>query len=160
MLANPRAWDQTGGIMKNFPRAAKICAANALVILAVIVIQACAHQFGSGGYGRTFGFEFEQRTQLKDPENFCNTIKKSVSSSALYSFEVVFDNGKSENCCPDSGCIGKDRKVKVDKITTSRMAEESARELTPIGSHVTQRIYSNASEDITLVLAQAKAESH
>ena len=146
--------------MKNFPGAAKICAANALVILSVVVIQACAHNPGSGGYGRAFGFEFEQPTQLKDPENFCNTIKKSLSSSALYSFEVVFDNGKSESCCPSSGCIGKDLKVKVDKVTTSRMAETSASELTPIGSHVTQRIYSNSSDDITLVLGQAKSESH
>ena len=146
--------------MKNFPGTARICAANALVILSVIVIQACARHLGSGGYGRTFGFEFEQPTQLKDPESFCNTIKKSVSSTALYSFEVVFDNGKSESCCPASGCIGKDLKVKVDKITTSRIAEASASELTPIGSHVTQRIYSDDSGDITLVLAQTKAGSH
>ena len=146
--------------MKNFPGTAKMCAAGGLVVVLVIIVQACAPHFGSGGYGRTFGFEFEQRTELKDPENFCNTIKKSLSSSALYSFEVVFDNGKSENCCPASGCIGKDLKVKVDKITTSRMAEASASELTAIGSHVTQRIYSNAGDDITLVLAQAKAESH
>ena len=144
--------------MKNFPRAAKICADNALVILSVIVVQACARHLGSGS-GRNFELAFEKRTQVKDPEGFCNTLKKDLSSSALYSFEVVFDNGKSENCCQPTDCSAKNLRVKVDKITTSRMAEASASELTPIGSHVTQRIYSNVNGDIATVLAQAKAES-
>ncbi len=146
--------------MKNFPGTAKIWAAPGLVILAIIVVQACSHPIASDGYGKRFELAFPTPQQVKDSETFCNTLQKDLSSSAIYNFEVVHDNGKSEQCCKPSDCSVKNLTVKVDKITTSRIAEASASELTPIGSHVTQRIYSDVSDDITLVLGQAKAESH
>jgi hypothetical protein len=148
--------------MKKFPGIVKVFAAIGLAILSILIIQACAHHVVSDGHGKKFELAFSRPLQVKDPANFCNILEKDLSSSAIYNFEVVQDdgNGKSERCCKPSDCSVTNRTVKVDKITTSRIAEASANELTPIGSHVTQRIYSDVNADIALVLGQAKTESH
>ena len=75
VLANPGAQGQTDSIMKNFPRAAKICAANALVILSIIVVQACARHLGSGS-GRNFELAFENTHAGKRPRRLLQHIKK------------------------------------------------------------------------------------
>ena len=156
-----RSWPSHTKIhMKKFPGTVKVFAATGLVILFVLVVQACAHHVAPGGSGKDLTFGFPTRQQVKDPVHFCSILQKGLSSSAIYNFEVVQDDGKSERCCKPSDCSVKDLTVKVDKITTSRLAEASASELTPIGSHVTQRIYSDVNADIDLVLGQRKEQSH
>lgn len=145
--------------MKNVPGTVKAFAATGLVILTIVVVQACAQHSVSNGYGKNFGLVFETRQQVKDPESFCNLLQKDLGSSAIYNFEIVHDDGKTDSCCKPSDCSVGKVALKVDKITTAGIAEASASELTAIGSHVTQRIYSNANEDIALVLGQAKAQS-
>jgi hypothetical protein len=142
--------------MKKIPGTVKVFAATGFVILFIVVVQACAQHTAANRYGKKLELAFSNREQVKDPENFCKTLQKDLSPSAIYNFEVVHDNGKSEHCCKPSDCSVTNVAVKVDKITTSRIAEASANELTSIGSHVTQRIYSDAPSDIALVLGLAK----
>ncbi len=143
--------------MKKFPGIVKILVATSVVVLCILVVQACAQHLGSGRSGKNLSFGFPERHQVKDPKGFCSILEKGLSPGAIYSFDVVQDEGgKPENCCKPTDCSARNLTVKVDKITTSLLAETSASELTPIGSHVTQRIYSDVKEDIDLVLAQAK----
>ena len=131
--------------------------ATGSAFLAVLIIQACAQHVSPPETKKKFELKINERQELKDPENFCNKMKTELSSSAIYVFEVVQDNGKSDHCCEPSDCSAKNVTLKVDRITTSRIAKVSANTLTPIGSHVTQRIYSDVVKDIAVVDGELKS---
>ena len=148
--------------MKNIPGAVKICVAIILGTTAILIGQACAPRFASEPppeLKRKFELVIPETEKLKDDKNFCANLKDHFQhsrSDAIYCFDVFHDdgNGQPDRCCNPTDCKVSKIVVKVDKVITAPVAKASANGLTPIGSHVTQRIYANNPGDIAYVLTQ------
>ena len=135
--------------MKTLSRTSKLVILAAIGALAVLTFQAC--ETTPPGTKRQFGLEIKKPFHLRNPVAFIRALR-TLSKSASWKFRIVYDNGKSEDFHSASTL-----NIKTDKVTMSEIAKKtSAGELTAIGSHLTQRIYSENLDDIQIVLNQLK----
>ena len=149
MLAYWSARSQTDGIMKTLSGTSKLVILAAIGVLAVLTFQAC--ETTPPGAKRQFGLKINEPFHLRNPVAFIKALR-TLSKSAFWEFHIIYDNGKSEDFHG-----GSKLSIKTDKVTMSEVAKKaSAGELTAIGSHVTQRIYSENLDDIKIVLNQLK----
>lgn len=159
MLANLGYRDQTDD-MKSFPGTAVVCAAIILGVSGILAVRSLPPKRGPRptivGVERRFELILPEREEVQDISQFCDKLKSLKNESVLYSFDISYDSGKHEECCKPDDCSASALSVKVDKVTTFHVTEGSVNGLTPIGSHVTQRIYSDKPEDIAFVLALLK----
>ena len=135
--------------MKALSGTSKLVILAAIGALAILTFQAC--ETTPPGAKRQFGLEIKEPVHLRHPVAFVRALR-TLSKSAFWEFHIVHDNGKSEEFHSASKL-----NIKTDKVTMSEIAKKtSAGELTAIGSHLTQRIYSENLEDIQIVLNQLK----
>jgi hypothetical protein len=138
--------------MRNFPRIFKLAVLAAIVgIVVVLGFQACVTT--PVKFNRQFGLEINQTFHLVDLVGFIKALN-TLSKSAVYDFRILRDDAKTEEF--RSGSM---LNIKTDKVTMFATPTNTAAEkLTPIGSHVTQRIHSNSVNDIQIVLDQLKKQ--
>jgi len=135
--------------MKTLSGTSKLVILAAIGALAILTFQAC--ETTPPGAKRRFGLEIKEPVHLRHPVAFIKALR-TLSKSAFWEFRIVHDNGKSEEFHSASKL-----NIKTDKVTMSEIAKKtSAGELTPIGSNLTQHIYSQNIEDIQIVLDQLK----
>jgi hypothetical protein len=139
--------------MKKIPGAVKV---SGVIILSILLVQACA---------RIKPFVSDKpvvielwNAEVKEPDNFCSDIKDHVSGDAQYGFVVVRPGKEPMLCCNPGDCSASTLTVKVDNVTKSATLEHSVNPRPLWGSHVTQRLSSFKSADITVVTAELKSQ--
>jgi hypothetical protein len=139
--------------MKTIPRTSKFIVVTAsLGLLAVLTFQACVTTLPK--FDRQFGIEVNRTVHLFDPVGFIKLLLTGLSKSAVYDFRFVRDDGKVEKYSRGSML-----NIKTDNVTMFELPNKGpSGNLTPIGSHVTQRVYSNNLADIQAVLDQLKKQ--
>jgi hypothetical protein len=135
--------------MKTLSGTSKLMALAAIVVLVILAFQACETIVPGGK--RQFGLEINQPFHLRHPVAFIRALG-TLSKRAFWEFHLVYDDGTSKDFHG-----GSKLSIKTDKVTMSEVAKSaSAGELTAIGSHVTQRVYSESLKDIQTVVDALK----
>lgn len=146
-------------LMKQFPGIVKVVVPAALVVSAILFFQACMHDMHiTDGPERKYGVVIPWPQPVQEYTKFCSNITNHhFDQEVLYCFEVKDDQGKIVDTCskPSDFCVSA-RSIKTDKIVKFQNTTALTGGLVPIGSHVTQRIYSNEKADVDFVLTQFK----
>ena len=119
----------------------------AIALFTILTFHACA----TFAPGTRFGLEIRETFHLSSVPRFVKALG-TLSKGAVYDFRFVYDNGKTEDFRSASTL-----NIKTERVTLFEVPKStSAGEYTPIGAHVTQRVYSNNAKDIQAVLDQLK----